>query len=387
MSAKLLSASLIDAGEAVSVMFDDGSVLRFHAIWLRDNALDNTTRAANGQKLLRLCDLPDPVVLTAAEIDADGERLALTFGPDGHVTDFLAAWLLHHAYDRPDERRSGWVNSEVRTWSGGGFGEPVVHDFPDMTMAPEAQAAMLAELVELGFTVVGGLPTEDGSIFDLAELIGPVRETNYGRLFDVRAEVNPVNLAYSGLGLQAHTDNPYRDPVPTVQILHCLRNSVDGGDSAVVDGFAVAQRLRDADPGAFDLLTSHSVRYRYDGDGVTDLQSKRPIIEVNPDGQIIGVRFNNRSAAPFTDIPYDRMADFYRAYRAFADIVDDPDMALTFRLDPGMAFIVDNRRVMHSRTAFAGGGERWLQGCYADMDSVNSALAIFRRGQSAESRS
>ena len=75
-----------------------------------------------------------------------------------------------------------------------------------------------------------------------------MRETNYGRWFEVRTEVNPTNLAYTGLGLQAHTDNPYRDPVPTLQVLWCIENSADGGDSMVVDGFAAALRLAEEDP-------------------------------------------------------------------------------------------------------------------------------------------
>ena len=29
-----------------------------------------------------------------------------------------------------------------------------------------------------------------------------------------------------------HTDNPYRDPVPTVQLLHCLSTADDGGTPA-----------------------------------------------------------------------------------------------------------------------------------------------------------
>ena len=46
---------------------------------------------------------------------------------------------------------------------------------------------------------------------------GYVRETNYAMVFEVRVEADPTNLAYTGLGLQAHTDNPYRDPAPTLQ--------------------------------------------------------------------------------------------------------------------------------------------------------------------------
>lgn len=60
-------------------------------------------------------------------------------------------------------------------------------------------------------------------------LFGYVRETNYGRHFEVRTTVNPTNLAYTGLGLQAHTDNPYRDPVPSIQVLYCLESSAAGG--------------------------------------------------------------------------------------------------------------------------------------------------------------
>ena len=100
-----------------------------------------------------------------------------------------------------------------------------------------------------GFAVMTDVPTEPGTLCKVAELFGYVRETNYGRWFEVRAEVNPNNLAYTNLGLQAHTDNPYRDPVPTLQILACLENTVEGGDSIVVDGFKVAERLKAEEPG------------------------------------------------------------------------------------------------------------------------------------------
>ena len=56
------------------------------------------------------------------------------------------------------------------------------------------------------------------------------------------------NLAYTSLGLSPHTDNPYRDPVPTIQILYCLENSVNGGDSIVIDGFYDAQLLQKQNP-------------------------------------------------------------------------------------------------------------------------------------------
>ena len=59
------------------------------------------------------------------------------------------------------------------------------------------------------------------------------------------------------MGLGSHTDNPYRDPVPTVQLLHCLESSTEGGDSVLVDGFKAATVLRQESKEDFDILTRH----------------------------------------------------------------------------------------------------------------------------------
>jgi len=214
----------------------------------------------------------------------------------------------------------------------------------------------------------------------VAALFGYVRETNYGRSFDVRTQVNPINLAYTNLGLQAHTDNPYRDPTPGLQILACLQNTVNGGESIVVDGFKAAERLQARSPRSFQQLAQHCVRFEYVGAPGVRLRSKRPILELGPDGELIAVRFNNRSAAPFTDIPFDDMADYYAAYRQMAELIEDQALAVSFKLAPGELFIVDNLRVLHARKPIAGPGERWLQGCYADRDGLFSTLAALEDG-------
>jgi gamma-butyrobetaine dioxygenase len=68
------------------------------------------------------------------------------------------------------------------------------------------------------------------------------------------------------------------------------------------------------------------------------------------------------------------MDDYYNAYRRMAELIEDPALSFRFQLAPGDLFIVDNLRVLHARDAFTGGGERWLQGCYADKDGLLSTL-------------
>ena len=374
----LIGTEVLEDGAALRLGWDDGVTARFHAIWLRDNALDPDTRSpANGQRLITLQDVPADTRIAAADI-REGD-LAVAFIPESKTVRFPAGWLRAHIYDRADDPVAGRTPPGIETWDGTLDAATVTGEFESVATNPAALRRWLGHVRRYGFARLTGGPVKSGALMDLVALFGYVRETNYGRWFEVRTEVDPSNLAYTGLGLQAHTDNPYRDPVPTLQILYCLENSAEGGESQVVDGFRAAERLRDEDPQGFALLTRHCARFEYRGTGGVHLRSRRPMIELAPDGELIGVRFNNRSTAPILDVPFDAMPGYYAAYRRLGEIVDDPAMAVGFKLEPGESFIVDNTRVLHGRTGYsAEAGSRWLQGCYADKDGLLSTLSVLR---------
>ncbi|CAN5504715.1 gamma-butyrobetaine dioxygenase [soil metagenome] len=371
---QISAVKVLDAGKAIEVNLD-GEARRYHALWLRDNARDAATRSpANGQRLITVLDIPADTAIAKASVTPEGD-LSVVFAPDGKSVSYSRQWLADNAYDRPRDRPRGWTGPEITRWDAGLQKTVPAARFGDVTGDRRALGRWLEAVRRYGFAVMTEAPTVSGDLCKVAELFGYVRETNYGRWFEVRAEVNPNNLAYTNLGLQAHTDNPYRDPVPTLQILSCLENTVEGGDSMVVDGFKVAERLEQENPHGFNLLTTHCARFEYAGSAGIRLRAKRPLIELGPDGELIAIRFNNRSAAPFADIPYDDMAEYYAAYRRFAELIEDKAMQVTFKLSPGELFIVDNTRVLHARRAFSGTGKRWLQGCYADKDGLLSTLA------------
>ena len=74
------SVNVSETGDHLSVDFAGGQSHRFHAVWLRDNALDPETRAAgNGQRLIRLADIPADVRITLATTTDTG--LDVTFAP------------------------------------------------------------------------------------------------------------------------------------------------------------------------------------------------------------------------------------------------------------------------------------------------------------------
>ncbi|MGV6812005.1 MAG: 2-trimethylaminoethylphosphonate dioxygenase [Brevirhabdus sp.] len=367
------SVTVEDDGQVLRLARDGAPDLRFHALWLRDNFQDSDTRdPGNGQRLVTLADLPEQVTLSSAQ--ATGTRVSCQFSPDGKTAEFDLSWLVANAYDRPHDFAVGRLPRNAECW-GADLAEIPNADLATLQSNPRALRDWLAAVRRLGFARIGGVRAEPGGLFDIVELFGYVRETNYGRHFEVRTEVNPVNLAYTGLGLQAHTDNPYRDPVPTLQVLSCIENSAEGGDSMIVDGFHAAQRLHDEDPKGFALLAHYTARFDYAGSAGVRLQSRRPMIELSTDGEMQGIRFNSRSVAPLTDIPFDDMPAYYAAYRRLSALIDDPAMQVAFKLAPGEAFIVDNTRVLHARRGYSGTGSRWLQGCYADKDGLLSTLA------------
>ncbi|MEM7254122.1 MAG: TauD/TfdA family dioxygenase [Pseudomonadota bacterium] len=360
---------LLDNGAVARVHFSTGAAHRYHAVWLRDNAI-GLRDEKNGQRLITINSIPGRIAID--RIDVGDGIVAFRFQPEDRTYDLRARWLLEHAYDSGSHRRA----NARQHWTGDLPLANVTFDFADVVTNDGELARCLRAFQTFGMVRLCGGPVTPEAIEQLVQRFGHIRETNYGRTFDVKAQAKPTNLAFTNLALQAHTDNPYRDPVPTVQVLYCLLNASEGGDSSVVDGFSVAQRLRQEDAEGFDCLTQFDVRFEFIAAGSAWLQAERPIIELGSHGEIASVGFNNRSIAPLTTIPFDAVPTFYRAYRRFAEYVDDPGMQLTFRLQPGDAFVVDNTRVLHGRTAVSHHGERWLRGCYADKDGVRSTLAL-----------
>ena len=238
-----------------------GHLLRFPAVWLRDNCpCADCLDPVSGQKLKDITELPDGLAVSTAE-DA-GDTVIVTYAPDGHRSAFSRAWLARHALS-DDGPRAGSAGGELggRTeddgkefWLPADLGGLPAASWPRYLAEPAHRARALDAVLRWGFVLLHDVPAEPGLVLEVAASFGFVRETNYGRLFDVRVEPRPGNLAFTSRRILPHTDNPYRDPAPTVQLLHCLRTADDGGDTGLVDGFAAARELRATDRESFALM-------------------------------------------------------------------------------------------------------------------------------------
>ena len=369
------------SGRILRAKWENGEEHCYHSIWLRDNGLDSTTRdKGNGQKRITLQDIDSDIRIHCADIedaaDSPGNKITIQFRNSQEKTWFHSDWLRAHYYDQP--KSPGLFEDHIETWETLDT-DSVTDDYQSVVNSEARLLNWLDTVNRYGFAMLSGLPPQSGAILKVVDLFGYIRETNYGKYFEVRSEPNPVNLAFTSDGLQLHTDNPYRDPVPTLQLLACLENESDGGDSVICDGFHAAKTLKNQHPQDFELLSKYSARFNYRGSTSVHLSAKRPMLECNSQGQLTTLRFNNRSCDALMDIPFDEMEAYYAAYRRLSNLIDSPQGNIQFRLKANQLFIVDNTRVLHGRTGFESAGKRWLQGAYADKDSLQSKLSTLKQ--------
>ena len=332
-----------------------GALLEQPAPWVRDMCTCSECRdSGSGQHLLAVDDLFGWSVGQVVEHD-DLVEVTMMRGPDEHVCVVPTSSTGSSPPANPLTRLQLWgadgaasvLNSAVQRDNTNGF---------------------CRRLDSYGICLVQDVPSEPGSVLSFAETVGFVRSTNYGSMFDVVTVPDPNNLAYTSLGLPLHTDNPYREPCPTVQLLHCLQPSAQGGASQFSDGFAAAAELERVDPAAYAVLTSTPLTFAF-RDAQVELSATRPMIELGAGGYVTAISVNHRSMQTPDPAAVD-VAAFYRAYRRFASLVDEAKIEL--RLRAGQLVGFDNRRVLHARSAFDVTERRHLQGCYIDIDAVRS---------------
>ena len=111
------SIKITDSVKAIVLLRGEGSEVRYHSTWLRDNALDPKTRdTKNGQRLITLSDIPINTYIESATLDEEGKNIFLTFLPETKKVSFSASWLETHVYDTKRSNIKGWIASNLKTW-------------------------------------------------------------------------------------------------------------------------------------------------------------------------------------------------------------------------------------------------------------------------------
>lgn len=301
--------------DVVAVTFAGGRTAAFHRLALRDACPCELCRhPVSGQRLFESRDVVPGARVAAASLEAG--TLVVDWS-DGHRSTFDEEWLALEA----DAVDNGARQPRPITLWGSELADRLpTESYDDVVEDARVLRRWLDGLAEYGLAVLTGAPVEEDAVAGVAELFGHVRVTNYGRIFDVTVRADASNLADTASALSLHTDNPYREPTPGLQLLQCLVSSVTGGDSIVADGFRAVAQLS---PEALDVLVRQPIRYAYRDEGA-ELWADVPVVTLDAAGAPAAVHVNNRSKGVPVGTP-DAVARWYEAYFELVALLDSAD--------------------------------------------------------------
>ncbi len=366
----LETATLADG--FVHVVWPDGRRFEAYSLWLAENAEGYGLEPSSRESTLEPNALPSPDALSAVAVDGAGALELRWVG--GRRSMVHPGWLRSVADG--DHLPDGGLPDQ-RPWTTADISEPPTLDGADILDDPAVYEEWLATMVTFGFCRLVNTPSTLEFVGNLVGSVGPIRDTNFGPVWSVRASPTPDSTANTGLDLGQHTDLPTRETPPGFQFLHCIENTVAGGWSRQSDGLAVVDALRIEQPAAYDALTtlewvfgnrSPDADHRWIGPIIDHVGSRSPL--------------TLRAFYPVRSAPHMAAADIPRAYESlavFATMARDPRFQLSYPFRQGDLIGFDNRRILHGRDAFEGFGDRHLRGCYADHDDIFSRLRVLRR--------
>ncbi|XP_066439319.1 gamma-butyrobetaine dioxygenase [Eleutherodactylus coqui] len=379
--AMIRNVKVLDAQRFVCVHWEDGGQSLYPYVWLRDNCQcpECFLQSAKARKL-SIENLDVNTSLRNVNL-TDANKVSIIW-PDDHQSEFDAKWLKQRCFSKESraEMQEELFLQERQYWKSD-LKIPTM-SYEDVLNCDQTTFQWLCTLRKVGIVLLEGAPVKRGELITLGKRIGYMRHTFYGYTWQVQDKIDANNVAYTSGKLSLHTDYPALQYPPGVQFLHCLKQAETGGESEVVDGFHVCNRLRKQNPEAFNILTSTQIDFTDTGVDYCDfsLQSKQRIIELDPTGGLLRINFNNATRDSVLNIPVEKVQAFYSALKEFMDLMNQPENTFYFKMKPGQVVTFDNWRILHGRKSYESGADisRHLEGSYLDWDVVMSRLRALK---------
>lgn len=292
-------------------------------------------------------------------------------------------------------KRIAWNREDIKQNS-----KLITFSYTDYMNKGEVFWQAIESLHVYGLVFVKDVPLDERAVKDIAECVGPLKNTFYGMTWDVKSIPSAKNVAYTSNDLDFHMDLLYFADPPGVQFLHVLKQSTAGGESRFSDAVAAFERLQNEYPELVESLVNFPVTYHYKNAGHW-MQQTRYFLE----GGIIGrgkpasqryaypLDYESINWAPPFQGPMERadvfdsaenyntprFKDYILAAKKFKELISEESAVYETLMGDGVCAIFNNRRVLHARKPFSSTeGGRWLKGCYVDGDYLRDKYRVLK---------
>jgi gamma-butyrobetaine dioxygenase len=181
-------------------------------LWLRDNCqCPECLHPSNRQKLHSSADVPLDIVPKQTTLTNEGLEIIWNKSLRHHVDSkihksFYPASFLSQ-YSSPTLRQQFRFNNlKFVTWDRDLMNAENKFISYDEYNTEQGLYKALKQLFDYGIVFLKDVPTHDSKVTEVAEKIGNVRESFYGRDFDVKSVAKSKNIAYTSLYLGFHMD-------------------------------------------------------------------------------------------------------------------------------------------------------------------------------------
>ncbi|XP_037087849.1 gamma-butyrobetaine dioxygenase-like [Pollicipes pollicipes] len=373
-----------DSGNVV-LTWDCGEVAQFPYVWLRDSCLclDCYHPSALSRKL-RIDQLDVNIAPLSVQNDLEAQEVVVTW-PDGHVSRFPHDWLGQRQFTPQQlEERKKQATPMTVLWNRATMESSLLKvDYQDLLGDLGVLREALHRLISHGLVVVRNSPTRFGVVEKIASHVGLIKVTHYGTTFKVTNKVDANNLAYTNETLAPHTDQPYYEHTPGVQMLHCIsQHQGSGGENTLTDSFYVAQLIRQQRPDLFKLLSV--MPFEFFDVGVESEQyhdspfhkvQEHTMFRTDREGKVTQVCFNNPSRSYRLNVPLESVKPMFEGLKMFQDLSMQEENHVLYKMVNGDVLVFNNRRVLHGRRGYTvtADSTRTLEGGYIDWDELLGA--------------
>lgn len=180
-------------------------------LFLRDSCPCNRCiDSSTSQKTFETADIPLEINIKSSQDNADGSTTIEWQndipGYENHTSTYPRQFFKDN--DSPISREKATFNDKffLRTlWNQDMMAShSSVIDYSGFINDPNALFHALRRFQELGLVFISNVPSEPNSINRIANRIGPIRNTFYGPVWDVRAVSSAKNVAYTSSSLGFH---------------------------------------------------------------------------------------------------------------------------------------------------------------------------------------
>ncbi|KAI1414514.1 Clavaminate synthase-like protein [Hypoxylon sp. FL1857] len=344
--------------------------------WLRDACECNMcVDPDSGQKNFSSFDVPKYLVIKKISKTKDG-GLEVVWENDFLSSGDHVSHYSPEAIKEPSDRQRKYSLPMRTLWDKATFErDRRTIDYEEWMAGGQGFLSGLHQLRTHGLLFLRNVPSSEESVISIANQIGNLQETFYGRTWDVRSKPNAENVAYTNSFLGLHQDLLYMNDPPRVQILHCLENTCEGGDSMFSDGLRASQIMKQVRHRLY-FLRKRLVRYHYKKNGHY-YEKSRPLLDWRDEIIFWSPPFQASRQPPLLDAENRK---FYRNWLKVAlklrHLLEDEQWVYQYKMQPGECVLFDNLRVLHGRKKFdAATGSRWLKGAYVADDVLRSKCA------------